>query len=101
MPPSVRVKIVSAPRCAPAATTSTYAHYREPRAGRRSQGRLRLRPPPWRSASWVPMGSEQERLLDCVLVGDLSLDGGIRGIRGTLPIAIDARAKEADAPNRA
>jgi len=45
MPPSVRVKIVSAPRCAPAATTSTYAHYREPRAGRHSQGRLRLRPP--------------------------------------------------------
>ena len=28
------------------------------------------------------------------MVGELSLDGGIRGVRGALPIAIAARAQE-------
>src|SRR5512142_210246 len=31
---------------------------------------------------------------DYVLVGELSLDGGVRGIRGALPIAIEARGKK-------
>jgi len=39
-------------------------------------------------------GLNKKELLDCVFVGELSLDGGIRGIRGTLPIAIEARAKK-------
>ncbi len=33
----------------------------------------------------------RKELPDFVLVGELSLDGGVRGIRGTLPIAIAAR----------
>ncbi len=33
----------------------------------------------------------RKELPDYVLVGELSLDGGLRGIRGTLPIAIAAR----------
>ena len=39
-------------------------------------------------------GLNKKELLDCVFVGELSLDGGIRGIRGTLPIAIEARGKK-------
>ena len=39
-------------------------------------------------------GLNKKELLDCVFVGELSLDGGIRGIRGTLPIAIEAREKK-------
>src|ERR1700752_5344684 len=30
-------------------------------------------------------GLNKKELLDCVFVGELSLDGGVRGIRGTLP----------------
>jgi magnesium chelatase family protein len=36
----------------------------------------------------------KKELLDSVFVGELSLDGGIRGIRGTLPIAIETRGKK-------
>src|ERR1700756_2846894 len=39
-------------------------------------------------------GLNKKELLDCVFVGELSLDGGIRGIRGTLPIAIETRSKK-------
>lgn len=39
-------------------------------------------------------GLNKKELLDSVFVGELSLDGGIRGIRGTLPIAIEARSKK-------
>ena len=39
-------------------------------------------------------GLNKKELLDCVFVGELSLDGGIRPIRGTLPIAIEARGKK-------
>lgn len=39
-------------------------------------------------------GLNKKELPDCVFVGELSLDGGIRGIRGTLPIAIEARGKK-------
>ncbi|HZQ91255.1 MAG TPA: YifB family Mg chelatase-like AAA ATPase [Terriglobales bacterium] len=33
-------------------------------------------------------------LSDFVFVGELSLDGGLRGVRGALPIAIEARSKK-------
>jgi magnesium chelatase family protein len=39
-------------------------------------------------------GLNKKEPLDCLFVGELSLDGGIRGIRGTLPIAIEARSKK-------
>ena len=39
-------------------------------------------------------GLNKKELPDCVFVGELSLDGGIRGIRGTLPIAIEARGEK-------
>src|SRR5437868_6553317 len=39
-------------------------------------------------------GLNKKELPDCLFVGDLSLDGGIRGVRGTLPIAIEARGKK-------
>jgi magnesium chelatase family protein len=39
-------------------------------------------------------GLNKKELLDCVFVGELSLDGGIRGIRGMLPIAIETRSKK-------
>jgi magnesium chelatase family protein len=39
-------------------------------------------------------GLNKKEIADCLFVGELSLDGGIRGIRGTLPIAIEARGKK-------
>lgn len=39
-------------------------------------------------------GLNKKELLNCVFVGELSLDDGIRGIRGTLPIAIETRGKK-------
>jgi magnesium chelatase family protein len=39
-------------------------------------------------------GPTKKELLDCVFVGELSLDGGIRGSRGTLPLAIETRGKK-------
>src|SRR5882757_7071849 len=36
----------------------------------------------------------KKELPDFVLVGELSLDGGVRGVRGTLPIAIAARNRK-------
>jgi magnesium chelatase family protein len=39
-------------------------------------------------------GLNKKAITDAVFVGELSLDGGIRGIRGTLPIAIEARARK-------
>jgi magnesium chelatase family protein len=39
-------------------------------------------------------GLIKKELTDYVMVGELSLDGGIRGVRGALPIAIAARAKK-------
>jgi len=37
---------------------------------------------------------KKKEVADYVLVGELSLDGGLRGIRGALPIAIAARLKK-------
>src|SRR5438067_8035706 len=39
-------------------------------------------------------GLTKTDLSDFLFVGELSLDGGVRGVRGTLPIAIEARAKK-------
>jgi magnesium chelatase family protein len=39
-------------------------------------------------------GLIKKELPEYVMVGELSLDGGIRGVRGALPIAIAARAKK-------
>jgi len=39
-------------------------------------------------------GLTRKEVPDYVLVGELSLDGGIRGVRGALPIAIAARAQK-------
>ena len=39
-------------------------------------------------------GLNQKQIPDCLFVGELSLDGGVRGVRGTLPIALEARARK-------
>ncbi len=39
-------------------------------------------------------GLNKKDLPDCLFVGELSLDGGVRGVRGALPIAIEARGKK-------
>jgi magnesium chelatase family protein len=39
-------------------------------------------------------GLNEKEVPDCLFVGELSLDGGIRGVRGALPIAIEARGKK-------
>lgn len=39
-------------------------------------------------------GLNKKEVPDCLFVGELSLDGGIRGIRGALPIAVEARGRK-------
>ncbi|HEY1271100.1 MAG TPA: magnesium chelatase domain-containing protein, partial [Terriglobales bacterium] len=39
-------------------------------------------------------GLNKKEVADCLFVGELSLDGGIRGVRGALPIAVEARGKK-------
>jgi magnesium chelatase family protein len=39
-------------------------------------------------------GLNKKEVPDCLFVGELSLDGGVRGVRGALPIAIEARGKK-------
>jgi magnesium chelatase family protein len=39
-------------------------------------------------------GLTKKDIGDCLFVGELSLDGGVRGIRGTLPIALEARSRK-------
>lgn len=39
-------------------------------------------------------GLNQKQITDCLFVGELSLDGGVRGVRGTLPIALEARVRK-------
>jgi magnesium chelatase family protein len=39
-------------------------------------------------------GLTKKEIADCIFVGELSLDGGLRGVRGALPIAIEARSKK-------
>jgi magnesium chelatase family protein len=39
-------------------------------------------------------GLTRKEVTDCLFVGELSLDGSVRGVRGALPIAIEARGKK-------
>jgi magnesium chelatase family protein len=39
-------------------------------------------------------GLNKKDISDCLFVGELSLDGGIRSVRGALPIAIEARGRK-------
>lgn len=39
-------------------------------------------------------GLTRKEIPDCLFVGELSLDGGVRGVRGALPIALEARGKD-------
>ena len=39
-------------------------------------------------------GLNKKEVPDCLFVGELSLDGGVRAVRGALPIAIEARGKK-------
>jgi Subunit ChlI of Mg-chelatase len=39
-------------------------------------------------------GLNKKDVPDCLFVGELSLDGGLRGVRGALPIAMEARDKK-------
>jgi len=39
-------------------------------------------------------GLNKKEVSDCLFVGELSLDGGVRRIRGALPIAIEARGRK-------
>ncbi|MFZ0731188.1 MAG: YifB family Mg chelatase-like AAA ATPase [Candidatus Sulfotelmatobacter sp.] len=39
-------------------------------------------------------GLTKKEIGDCLFVGELSLDGGVRGVRGALPIAIEARERK-------
>jgi magnesium chelatase family protein len=39
-------------------------------------------------------GLRRKQMDDCLFVGELSLDGGIRGVRGSLPIALEARGRK-------
>ncbi len=39
-------------------------------------------------------GLNKKEISDCLFVGELSLDGGVRSVRGALPIAIEARGRK-------
>ncbi len=39
-------------------------------------------------------GLNKKEISDCLFVGELSLDGGVRGVRGALPIAVEARGRK-------
>ena len=39
-------------------------------------------------------GLNKREITDCLLVGKLSLNGGLRSVRGALPITIEARGKK-------
>src|SRR5450432_446396 len=39
-------------------------------------------------------GLTRKDITDCLFVGELSLDGGVRSVRGALPIAIEARGRK-------
>jgi magnesium chelatase family protein len=39
-------------------------------------------------------GLNKKEVPDCLFVGELSLDGGVRGVRGALPVAIEARRRK-------
>ena len=39
-------------------------------------------------------GLNKKEIVDAIFVGELSLDGSLRGVRGALPIALEARSRE-------
>lgn len=39
-------------------------------------------------------GLTKKEIPDCLFVGDLLLDGGVRRVRGALPIAVEARGRK-------
>ena len=39
-------------------------------------------------------GLNKKEITDCLFVGELSLDGGVRGVRGALPVALEARRRK-------
>jgi len=39
-------------------------------------------------------GLTNKEISDCLFVGELSLDGSVRGVRGALPIALEARGRK-------
>ena len=39
-------------------------------------------------------GLNKKQITDALFVGELSLDGGLRGVRGALPIALEARSRK-------
>ena len=39
-------------------------------------------------------GLNKKEITDALFVGELSLDGGLRGVRGALPIALEARSRK-------
>jgi magnesium chelatase family protein len=39
-------------------------------------------------------GLTKKEISDCLFVGELSLDGGVRSVRGALPIAVEAREQK-------
>jgi len=39
-------------------------------------------------------GLNKKEVPDCLFVGELSLDGGVRGVRGALPVALEARRRK-------
>ena len=39
-------------------------------------------------------GLNKKEIADCLFVGELSLDGGVRGVRGALPVALEARRRK-------
>src|SRR5215471_10609001 len=50
-------------------------------------------PPTQITINLAPADIKKE-VSDCLFVGELSLDGGVRGVRGALPIAIEARGRK-------
>jgi len=85
---------VRALRCLTAETTSPDAHHGQSRAGGHSQGRLRLRPSHGARDSRSLRRAEQESASRLRLRRRTLARWRHSGIRGTLPIAIEARGKK-------
>jgi hypothetical protein len=67
--------------------------HRQPRTRRHPQGRLGHSICPWRWASWAARApSSARRFPTRVFLGELSLDGSVRPVRGALSAALAARA---------
>ena len=77
---------------------SDLAHHDQPRAGRRAEGRARIRSADrGRHARGHRRSSTRNDFAGIVHVGELSLDGSIQPARGVLPIAAEARRNGARA----